>query len=346
MVTPRPVLAITPGDMAGVGPELVLRVLDDLRRDADVRIFTNPDVLDAAARCLSDRGLSVGKNWEAAVIPIAVDAGFDVAHSAQRVATTRRTNESGYPFGEAVPAFGRLQYDALIAAIDAAMAGEVDAIVTGPWHKARMADAGLPPTGHTEVLEARTGAKHALMALAGDRLRVALVTTHLPLSQVPGAVTTAGVLECLQILHEGLQTQFGIAAPRIAVCGLNPHAGEGGVLGHEDAMVIAPAVEAARARGWAVDGPWPADTLFPRVVAGLHPADAVLAMYHDQGLVPLKTVHFREAANLTFGLPIIRTSVDHGTAYDLAGTGRADDGSLRYAASLAVRLAARRAFRA
>lgn len=344
MATVRPVLAVTPGDMAGVGPELVLRVLDDLRRDADVRIFTNPLVLESAARCLTDRGLPVGKNWEDTVVPIPVDPGWDAP--SPRPAAEHRGPGASHPFGQAVPAFGRLQYDALIAAIDAAMAGEVDAIVTGPWHKARMADAGLPPTGHTEVLEARTGSKHALMVLAGDRLRVALVTTHLPLSQVPAAITTEGVLDCLQILHAGLQSQFGIEVPRIAVCGLNPHAGEGGILGHEDATVIAPAVEAAQARGWAVDGPWPADTLFPRVVAGLHPADAVLAMYHDQGLVPLKTVHFRAAANLTFGLPIVRTSVDHGTAYDLAGTGRADDGSLRYAASLAVRLAARRALRA
>jgi len=201
-------------------------------------------------------------------------------------------------------------------------------------------DAGTPFTGHTEYLAQRTGAPLPVMLLVGGGLRVALATTHLPLARVSAALTAGRLADVLRVLDADLRAKFGIAAPRILVCGLNPHAGEGGHLGREEIEVIAPTLERLRAEGLRLTGPVPADTAFlPAQVAG---HDAVLAMYHDQGLPVLKHASFGEAVNVTLGLPIVRTSVDHGTALDLAGTGRADAGSLRAAVRLAAALSAAR----
>ena len=226
-------------------------------------------------------------------------------------------------------------------AVDGCLAGEFAAMVTAPVHKALINDAGVDFTGHTEYIAARTHAPLPVMMLTAADLRVALATTHLPLRAVSAALSIEGLLQILGILSHDLNRYFAIAAPRIAVCGLNPHAGEGGHLGDEEITIIAPAIQRARAAGILVDGPLPADTVFvPRHLA---PYDVVLAMYHDQGLPVLKHAGFGNAVNVTLGLPIVRTSVDHGTALDLAGRGNADAGSLRAAIGLARQMAAARA---
>ncbi len=224
-------------------------------------------------------------------------------------------------------------------AIEGAQRGEFAAMVTAPVQKSVINDAGVPFTGHTEYLAEHTHARHPVMLLAAESLRVALATTHLPLRAVSDAITPALLDTTLGIVHADVQRLWGISRPRIAVCGLNPHAGESGHLGTEDRDVIAPAIARARAAGMLVDGPLPADTVFvPRHLSNY---DVVLAMYHDQGLPVLKHSGFGNAVNVTLGLPIVRTSVDHGTALDLAGTGRADAGSLLAATRLAIEFASR-----
>jgi 4-hydroxythreonine-4-phosphate dehydrogenase len=231
----------------------------------------------------------------------------------------------------------------LDTAIDGAVSGRFDAIVTAPLQKSTINDAGVPFTGHTEYLAERTHTPRVVMMLAGmgDRpLRVALATTHLPLKDVSAALTVDGIVETLSIIDRDLKALFGLQKPRILVTGLNPHAGENGYLGREEIDVITPALLQARALGIDAPGPYPADTLFqPRY---LKDADCVLAMFHDQGLPVLKFATFGEGINITLGLPIIRTSVDHGTALDLAGTGRADPGSLMVAIDTAVAMARHR----
>jgi 4-hydroxythreonine-4-phosphate dehydrogenase len=224
-------------------------------------------------------------------------------------------------------------------AADGCLAGEFDALVTGPVHKSVINDAGIPFSGHTEFLAARCGGAHPVMLLAADSLRVALATTHLPLAEVSRAITRERLQRVLRILDHDLRARFGLPQPRILVCGLNPHAGEGGHLGREEIDVIGPALESLRAEGLELVGPLPADTLFtPR---HLQHADAVLAMYHDQGLPVLKYAGFGHAVNITLGLPIVRTSVDHGTALELAGNGRAETGSLQAALELAANIVQR-----
>ena len=224
-------------------------------------------------------------------------------------------------------------------AIDGCIAGEFAAMVTAPLQKSVLNDAGIPFTGHTEYLAERTRTPQVVMLLAGGGLRVALATTHLALAQVPVAIKPELLRSVLRILDADLRKRFGIAAPRILVSGLNPHAGESGYLGREEIEVITPVIEALKREGLRLEGPFPADTLFtPRVLAQ---GDAVLAMYHDQGLPVLKHAAFGEAVNVTLGLPIIRTSVDHGTALDRAGTGDVDAGSLHAAIALAFEMAGR-----
>ena len=225
-------------------------------------------------------------------------------------------------------------------ALDGVRSGEFDAMVTAPVQKSVIAESGVAFSGHTEYLAERCGVPKPVMLLVAGELRVALATTHLPLRRVPDAIKAPMLLDILRIMHQDLKSAFGIAEPRIAVCGLNPHAGENGLLGDEDLREIAPAIEAARAAGIQAFGPVPADTAFvPREMAK---ADAYLAMFHDQGLPVLKHAGFGAAVNVTLGLPVIRTSVDHGTALSLAGSGRADVGSLRAAVELAIDLVQRR----
>lgn len=241
--------------------------------------------------------------------------------------------------GRLDPANARHVLGMLDRAIDGCVSGEFAAMVTAPVQKSVINEGGVPFTGHTEYLAERTHAAHPVMLLAANTLRVALATTHLPLRAVGDAITPQLLDTTLRILDGDVRRLWGIARPRIAVCGLNPHAGESGHLGSEDRDVIQPAVERARVSGMLVDGPLPADTVFvPRHLSNY---DVVLAMYHDQGLPVLKHAGFGHAVNITLGLPIVRTSVDHGTALDLAGTGRADAGSLVAATRLAIEFAAR-----
>jgi 4-hydroxythreonine-4-phosphate dehydrogenase len=238
--------------------------------------------------------------------------------------------------GRLDPANAGYVLDILDRAIAGCLAGEFAAMVTAPLHKGVINDAGIPFTGHTEYLAEKTGTPRVVMMLAGAGLRVALATTHLSLREVPAAITQVELEMTLRILHRDLVARYGIAAPRILVAGLNPHAGEGGHMGREEIEVITPVIEKLRGEGMDLVGPLPADTLFtPNVLVG---SDAQLAMYHDQGLAVLKYAAFADGINVTLGLPIVRTSVDHGTALDLAGSGRADPRSLFAAVDAAVEM--------
>lgn len=337
---PQPLrIAITTGEPAGVGPELTARALADAAtRWPDARFTVLGD-----AGLIAARAAAVGLDWTCMT---AAGGGAHVAnaHVANaHVAVAHRALAAPAEAGKLNPANGRYVLDLLDAAIDGALAGEYDAIVTAPLQKSTINDAGVPFTGHTEYLAERTRTPHVVMMLAGTGerpLRVALATTHLPLRDVSAALTIDGLADTLSIIDRDLRGSFGLAAPRILVTGLNPHAGEHGYLGREEIDVIEPALERARAAGIDARGPYPADTLFqPRY---LEHADCVLAMFHDQGLPVLKYATFGEGINVTLGLPIIRTSVDHGTALDLAGTGRADPGSLVAAIDTAVTMARHR----
>jgi 4-hydroxythreonine-4-phosphate dehydrogenase len=323
-----PRIAVTVGEPAGVGPELVA-ALAQARWDAQLVAIGDPQCLrEAAAR----RGLALACH------------DFDPGAAV-------RAHQPGTLCVQAVPLAARAEPGRLDprnaaavlamlgSAADLAQAGTVDAVVTAPVHKGVLADTGAPFRGHTEFFAERAGAE-VLMLLVAPGLRVALATTHLPLRAVPDAISADGIERCLRILHAGLQRDFGIASPRIDVLGLNPHAGEGGHLGREEIESITPAIERLRAAGFDLRGPLPADTAFvPSRLAG---ADAFLAMYHDQGLPVLKARGFGAAVNVTLGLPWVRTSVDHGTALDIAGAGSADPSSLAAALNLAIELGARR----
>ncbi len=238
--------------------------------------------------------------------------------------------------GEVSAEAGRAAYEVIVRAVEDARAGRVDAIATAPISKLAFAKAGLPWKGHTELLAHLCGVDHVAMMFHAPRLAVVLATVHVPLAHVPRLLTLERVGGILRLTHASMP-RFGVSAPRIALAGLNPHAGEAGLLGGEDEAVLAPAVADARAAGVNVTGPLPADTVFVRTVRGEF--DVVVACYHDQGLIPVKLLAFGEAVNVTLGLPIVRTSVDHGTAFDIAGRGVADAGSLVHAVRLAARLA-------
>jgi len=324
----RPLIAVTAGEPAGVGPELCARLAE---REWPARLVVLGDIeliRERAARC----GIALEVQAHRAEAPAAPGA-LEVLHLP--LATPARV-------GQPDPANARHVLGLLDRAIDGCASGEFAAMVTAPVHKGVICDGlgaadSMPFTGHTEYLAARTRTPRVVMMLVGGGLRVALVTTHLPLAAVPAAITPAAVEETLRILHRDLVRRFGIATPRILVAGLNPHAGEGGHLGREEIEVIIPVLERLRGEGMRLLGPLPADTLF--VPHTLAQGDAVLAMYHDQGLPVLKHASFGGGVNVTLGLPIIRTSVDHGTALDLAGSGRADAGSLFAAVELAIAMA-------
>jgi len=293
-------------------------------------------VVFADRELLAERARSLGLAIDLAEYDPAAPARPHTPHSLEIVhVPLARASRAG----TLDPANARAVLDALRLGVQGCMRGEFCGLVTGPVHKGVINDAGLPFTGHTELLAELSGARLPVMLLCGGGLRVALATTHLPLARVSAALTRERLADVLEVLHGDLQCRFGLATPRILVCGLNPHAGEGGHLGREEIDVIAPVIGALSARGLTLEGPVPADTAFtPQRLSG---ADAVLAMYHDQGLPVLKHAAFGHAVNVTLGLPFVRTSVDHGTALDLAGSGRADAGSMRAAIALAADLAQR-----
>lgn len=328
----RMTVAITSGEPAGVGPELCLRIVE---RDWPVRLVVLGDIELMRARAAAQGSSVQIVPFDAAVAP--VPGVVEVVHLPLA--------HPSLP-GKLDPANGAYVLRLLDQAIEGCMRGRFAAMVTAPVHKGVICEGlgahdTMPFTGHTEYLAEHTGTPRVVMMLVGGGLRVALVTTHLPLSAVPAAITPQALEETLRILHADLVHHFGLKSPRILVAGLNPHAGEGGHMGREEIDVIIPVLERLRAQGMQLIGPLPADTLFvPHTLAH---GDAVLAMYHDQGLPVLKHASFGGGVNVTLGLPIIRTSVDHGTALDLAGSGRADAGSLFAAIELAIDMAAARA---
>ncbi len=243
-----------------------------------------------------------------------------------------------FTLGELSADAGKAAYDTLCAAVKDALSGVVAAVATAPVNKLAFSRAGLPWKGHTDLLAHLTGSSRVAMMFWSEPLKVVLATIHIPLASVPGALTRELVDEIIELSSRELP-RFGIVQPRLAVAGLNPHAGEDGLLGHEERMVLRPAIEAAQKRGLQIDGPFPGDTVFGRAVRGEF--DAVIACYHDQGLIPVKLLAFGRAVNVTLGLPIIRTSVDHGTAFDIAGKNVADPSSMIEATLLAARLATR-----
>ena len=316
----KPRLSVTPGDPAGIGPDITLAAFERSRELAQLVIHAEPALMKARAALL---GIDI-----------------DINDLSKQAFSDNSLNVAPVPLGAPVAA-GRPDVRnagyvlaTLEAALKACTGGETAGIVTGPVSKATIADSGVPFSGHTEWFAEKTGTPRVVMMLAAGNLRVALATTHLPLAAVPGAITAELLTETLQILNQDLQYRFGITSPRISVCGLNPHAGESGHLGREELDIIIPVMADLRHSGMNLTGPLPADTAFtPRALEDI---DAVLAMYHDQGLPVLKHAGFGNAVNITLGLPIVRTSVDHGTAFDLAGTGKADPDSMLAAIRCAV----------
>lgn len=324
-------VGITMGDPAGIGPEVILKALTGMKTDGlEVVVYGARRVLE-----LEEEFLIEGVEGYEPVL--GAHSGIEVVEVGPQVEWSRTSVGRGDGWG------ARLQMAALRRAMEAGRDGEIDAIVTAPWNKALFDRIGEPVVGHTEVLADFYGVPEVVMMLAGPRLRVALVTTHMAIADVAASLTKEKIKTTVGITAKSLQERFGLVAPRIAVCGLNPHAGEEGHMGGEEIEIISPAIEELREEALAGDvelvGPLPADTLFAKFAGAGSPFDAVICMYHDQGLIPLKLLHFGQSANLTLGLPVIRTSVDHGTAYDIAGSGKADEGSMEYAIEMAISMA-------
>ena len=328
----RPLLAVSLGDPNGIGPEVILKAApSDL--GAHLLVVGSAAVLRAQAEALG-----LGPVREVAGADQAVGEGLAVLDpDPGRVPVL--------DIGQTTAEGGRLAIEAVACGIDLALAGQVDGLVTAPISKEAIQRAGYTVPGHTEFLQQRTGASTVVMVLAADLasgpLRVALVTIHVPISAVPALVTVERIQRVCRTLADALRSDLGIEAPRLAVLGLNPHAGDGGVIGREEIDVIRPALDGLRAEGRAVEGPFPADAFFGR--GGWQHADAVVAMYHDQGLAPFKALAQGAGVNVTLGLPIIRTSPDHGTAFDVAGRGVADPSSMEAAIRMAAAMATRRA---
>ncbi|MET0028984.1 MAG: 4-hydroxythreonine-4-phosphate dehydrogenase PdxA [Candidatus Thiodiazotropha sp.] len=321
-------LALTPGEPAGIGPDLCVMLAQRPHPATELVVVADPELLLQRAVKLGlelkvhefdpAQARSALPPGELRVLPVKL-------HAQSRCGTLDPSNA---PY----------VLETLRLATEGCLSGQFDGLVTGPVHKGIINDAGLPFTGHTEFLSALCNDAHPVMMLATPELRVALVTTHLPLREVSQAITPQRLRQVATILHQDLQQRFGLKQPRILVCGLNPHAGEQGHLGREEIDIIEPVLAQLNSQGMQLIGPLPADTLFTPI--HLQQADAVLAMYHDQGLPVLKHLGFGRAVNVTLGLPIIRTSVDHGTALPLAGTGQVELGSLVYAVTVAENMAA------
>ncbi len=325
--TPRPILVITMGDPVGIGPEIIVKAMAraSLSRFCRPVVVGDPLRLEAASACTGGSlPVAVVKDPQECLEGTAGIPVIPVSHLKSKKMRWGRPTRSS--------AAAAIRY--IHAAVDLVQKGKAAAMVTCPVHKNAFRLAGLPGAGHTELIARATGSSDFVMMMAGNRLKVALVTLHEPFRKVPALLTVRRVLGTIVLTAEGLKERFGVESPCLAVSGLNPHAGEKGRFGDEEKRILAPAIARARRRGHRVEGPFPPDTVFHRALQGAF--DAVIALYHDQGLIPFKLIHFTDGVNTTLGLPLIRTSVDHGTAYDIAGTGAADPGSL----VAAVRMAA------
>jgi len=315
------ILAITPGEPAGIGPDICIEYAQSLH-DFQIVLLADPHMLQERAKQLNKSITLLEFKQGMTYTPTAGTVHYlPIVLPEPAVSGLLNRNNASYIL------------NSLDSAVQGCLDQTFDAMVTGPIHKGIINESGIPFTGHTEYLAGKTHTEKVVMMLATDEMRVALATTHLPLKDVPQAITSDSLRQVLSILNHDLKSKYGIKAPHILVCGLNPHAGEDGHLGREELDIIIPLLTQLKAEGLNLTGPLPADTLFsPRNLAN---ADAVLAMYHDQGLPVLKYQGFGKAVNVTLGLPIIRTSVDHGTALDIAGTGQANIGSLNYAIRIA-----------
>lgn len=320
-------LAVTMGDASGIGPEIIAKMY--LRRPDNRHWIVVGDPL-VMERAVTTMGLNIG------VRPIASVEEADFEDGSMQVLCASRLN-SLPPIGEVSAVSGKAAFDAIVCAIELAKAGHVSGIVTAPIHKEALAAAGVKYPGHTEILADFGGATKVAMMLANEDIRTVLVTIHCSLSDAIAKGDFAAQMDAIRLAHTGTQA-LGVAKPRVAVAGLNPHAGEGGLFGDEEIRIIRPAIEAARAEGIDASGPWPGDTVFMQARTGRF--DIVVAQYHDQGLIPVKYMGLDRGVNITLGLPFVRTSPDHGTAFDIAGTGKADPTSLETAFDYALKLKA------
>ena len=327
-----PVIAITMGDPSGIGPEIILKALqrEDIYQACRPVIIGDAGVLETSSKEIGSISLNpISTPSEATGRPGIID-----------IISISNLEADFFIPGKLTLNGGKAMVDYIVKAVDLNKKGQASAMVTCPINKELMHMAGCKFDGHTEFLAHLTNTKDYVMMLAGDRLRVSLVTIHCALKEVPRMLNMELILKVIKITCNALEKDFGIGKPRIGVAALNPHAGEAGIIGEEDNWIIKPAVEEARKSALLVDGPFPADIIFYQALNGRF--DAVVAMYHDQALIPLKLVHFSDAVNITLGLPIIRTSVDHGTAYDIAGKGIADPSSLVAAIKMAAEMSKRR----
>lgn len=324
-----PIIGITMGDPVGIGPEVIIKAL------CDTSVMSRCRPVLIGDRSILEREI---KRLQA---PLKIRTVTSLSETAAKSGDIMLLEESqldphAVRYGQPTTETGKALAAYIIKAVTMAAADEIDAVVTAPINKKSLHDAGYDYPGHTEMLARLTGTKDVVMMLAGEKLRVVLVTIHCAMAQVPKLLSSDKILTTIRITHESLKNCFSIAAPRLAVAGLNPHAGESGLFGDEEPEIIIPAIEAARGEGIDATGPCPPDTLFYYAAQGKY--DAVVCMYHDQGLIPLKLLHFEDGVNVTLGLPIIRTSVDHGTAYDIAGKGIAGPASMLRAIFTAVQM--------
>jgi len=327
----RPLIGITMGDPVGVGPEIILLALSQtsIYKVCRPLVFGDIQILNAAKKSTGSRlHLNAVENLAVGLYHC---GSIDVLNLSE-------LDPKEISWGRPSLESSRAMVHYIITAIDMAAEARIAAITTGPINKMAMQIAGFRYSGHTELLAERTKCDVFAMMLAGSRLRVVLVTIHIPLKRVATMLSKDRIVQTIRITGHGLSDRFGLKAPRIAVAGLNPHAGEGGIFGDEEKKILEPAIIQARNEGFNVTGPFPPDTIFYHAAKGRY--DAVVCMYHDQGLIPFKLIHFTDGVNTTLGLPIIRTSVDHGTAYDIAGSGSADPGSLIAAITMAAQQAA------
>ena len=327
----RPVVAITMGDPAGIGPEVILKALarPEVKRTCRPLVIGNLRVLESL--------LTRGKGCSLRLVPWRREQPLPRERDAVPVLSVLSLGPGDFRPGRPSRASGEAAYRSILAAVELIRSGIARAMATAPINKHTLQRAGYLYPGHTEILAELTQTRQCRMMLLGKRLKVILVTGHVPLALVPGELTRSRIRTTLELAHRSLQRYFGIQRPRLGVAGLNPHAGEEGILGTEERRVILPAIREARTKGIKAYGPFSGDSLFFRALQGEY--DAVISMYHDQGLAPLKTIHFTDAVSFTLGLPIIRTSVDHGTAYELAQKNRADSSSMSEAILLASKLA-------